>query len=118
MTASRTELLHWSAGRARLKNRDLRAAPSLAQQIESRLRTAPGIKTAKVSNLTSSLLVEYDPHAWRDPQATRELWAALCELFPTYCQPEGCTVPVGDLSSRPQVQEAILQAFRTTPGVT
>ena len=118
MSSPKTELLHWSAGRTRLKNRDLREVPGLSQRVESTLRAAPGIKTAKVSNLTSALLIEYDSSAWREPQGTRALWAALCELFPESCHADGCTVAIGDLSSRPQVREAVLEAFRTAAGLT
>jgi hypothetical protein len=113
-----TQLVHWSEGRLRIKNRALRQKSDLAYRIESGLRNAIGIRTAKVNWLTASLLVEYDAAAWRNPEGTRQFWSALCNLFPDKCNAEGCAIPVGRLSNFAAVRDAVIAAFEAAPGVT
>jgi copper chaperone CopZ len=113
-----TQLLHWTESRVRLKNRALRESQDLATRVEETLRGVIGIRNVKASRMTATLVVEFDASAWRDPEATRIFWTALCTLFPGSCTARECLIPVGDSGNRPAVRDAVVNALETMEGVT
>jgi len=102
----------------RLKNRALRESRDFGTRVETTLRDVIGIRTVKASRITATLLVEFDASAWRDPEATRKLWMALCTLFPDSCSARECVIPVGNLANRSAARDAVFRAFETVAGVT
>jgi Heavy metal associated domain 2 len=56
-------LAHASPGRIRLKVEDFKHDPVKARDIEAKLRTVPGIRSADANPLTGSLLLTYDDPA-------------------------------------------------------
>jgi hypothetical protein len=102
----------------RLKNRALRESRDFATRVEATLRDVIGIRTVKASRISATLLVEFDASAWRDPEATRILWMALCTLFPEICSARECVIPVGDLANRAAARDAVLCAVETVAGIT
>jgi hypothetical protein len=60
-------LLHWVPGRLRLRSAALRGHPERAAELEARLRSRPGVRSASANPLTGSVLVLYDPPAEEPP---------------------------------------------------
>ena len=112
-----TQLVHWSEGRVRIKNRALRRESAWAHGIESGLRGAIGIRRVRLNRLTASLLVEYDPAAWCDAEGTRGFWTVLCKLFPNNCHAEGCSIGASQLEKFSGMRDGLIAALRAAPGI-
>ena len=66
------EVAWFIPGRIRLYSRSLQGCAPLARETEARLSGRTGIKSVHASEVTGSILIEYDPEALRrDPELCR-----------------------------------------------
>ena len=78
------KVVHFIPGRVRLRVDRLRGEPAFADKVRERLSAVDAIRHVDASDLTGSVLVEYDPVAIARPESIDGLVAALNDLFPTF----------------------------------
>lgn len=76
------EVVHFIPGRVRLRIKDLKTMPALAEQVRSAFAGVPGIRCVDIKALTGSVVVEYDAGAIRCAESLDALSKALSTLFP------------------------------------
>lgn len=77
MQGMSVRLAHASPGRIRLKVEDVKNDPHKATDIEAKLRTVPGIRSAEANPLTGSLLLTYE----EPPSESMELPFAVAQAL-------------------------------------
>ena len=70
-------------GRVRMRIKELRSAPDLAQQLQSAFEIIPGIKQVETNTITGNLLVEYDTVEISSPDSMKLLNDTLLTFFPS-----------------------------------
>jgi hypothetical protein len=80
--AEGVKVLSFFPGRVRLRVDALKGNRVLAEAVEMRLKSIPGIARVETNATSASLLVRYDRRRIAQRDAAQALGAALRELFP------------------------------------
>ena len=73
---------HYVPGRLRLHVTKIKSAPPTASEFERRLGAVHGVLHVEANTRTGSLLVEFDPAHFAQPEAYETLLPVLQALFP------------------------------------
>jgi Heavy metal associated domain 2 len=82
MSLEDVEIVHLVPGRVRLKSKQLRELPRLAQQLRGAFQAIPGMQSVEVNMATGSVLILYDRQAIAADGSLERLAGVLDGLFP------------------------------------
>lgn len=83
MNLEDVQIVHLVPGRVRLKSKQLRTVPTLAQKIRGAFRGIPGMQSVEVNAVTGSVLILYDRQLIAADGSLERLAHVLGGLFPT-----------------------------------
>lgn len=83
MSLEDVQIVHLVPGRVRLKSKQLRTVPDLAQKIRGAFRAIPGMQSVEVDDLTGSVLFLYDRQTIASEGSLERLARVLDGLFPS-----------------------------------
>jgi hypothetical protein len=82
VTVESVRVIHAIPGRVRLRVRELKDNPALAEALEARLAEVPAIRSVEANPVTASVLVLYRVEHIATPDSLRMLSEALTPMFP------------------------------------